>query len=272
MGDKDGVSKVVATAFYFYTGVCALVVISTFLLAPWLPRFFPVREGLTESFRSVFLLAGVAQGLIFPLIVFGGSLQAAARFDQVYMLRVGSLAVRVIGIVAVLRAGGGLFGVGAATILPNVLFYLAQVPLAFRAIPGMSLHPRWMSKSAFKDIFRYGVVTFAVGIGQQFRSNIYPLIIARFLEPAAVTLFSLPTKLLAIPTEGIGTMTEIVNPISSKLEAHKDFAALRKVILLSVQGAFLLLAPIAVFLLVFGRQLLSLWVGPQYVSAYPLLV
>jgi Polysaccharide biosynthesis protein len=121
-------------------------------------------------------------------------------------------------------------------------------------------------------MFRYGSVSLTVGIGQQLRNYIYPFLIAVFLSPAAVTLFSLPTKILAIPTEGIGTMTEFVNPIASQLETHKDFSTLRKLIQLSVQAAFLILAPLAVLLIVLGKELLSLWVGSQYTSAYPLLV
>jgi hypothetical protein len=88
----------------------------------------------------------------------------------------------------------------------------------------------------------------------------------------AVTFFSLPMKILSLPTEGIGTMTEIVNPVSSELEARNDFAKLRELIQLSVQSAFLLLAPMAAFLFVFGRDLLTLWVGSEYASTYSLLV
>jgi O-antigen/teichoic acid export membrane protein len=272
VGDKEGLNKVVATAFYFYIGVCLVVVALTFLLAPWVTRFFPVHVDLIDSVRSLFLLAGVVQGLTFPLLVFAGVLQAAARFDQFYTLRVASLALRVVAVIAVLRAGGGLFAVGAAVILPNLLYYCAQVPLVFRAIPGISLHPKWVGKSVFRGIFQYGSVTLAVTVGEQLSRNIHPLIIARFLTPIAVTLFSLPMKLLAIPLEGLSTMTAIVNPISSTLEAHKDFATLRKLIQSSVQSAYLILAPIAAFLFVFGKELLSLWMGPQYTSAYPLLV
>lgn len=272
LGEKDGISEVVATAFYFYVCGCLVVIVSSFGLAPWLPRLFPIRPDLIAPFRSLFLLAGVAQGLIFPLLVFQGALQAAARFDQVYMLRIASLGLRVAGVIAVLAAGGGLFGVGAAIILPNLWFYAAHVPLAFRAIPTMSVHPKWMRKSVFREMLQYGWVSFTIGIGQQFRSSVYPLMIARFLTPVAVTLFSLPTKLLAVPMEGIGTMTEVVNPLSSELAAHHDFATLRKLIQLSVQSAFLILAPLAAFLFILGKELLSFWAGPQYVVAYPLLV
>src|SRR5437016_7500670 len=72
--------------------------------------------------------------------------------------------------------------------------------------------------------------------------------------------------------EGLGTMPRLTDPIRSELEARNNFAKLRELIQMSVQSAFLLLAPLAAFLFVFGRELLTLWVGPQYAIAYRLLV
>jgi O-antigen/teichoic acid export membrane protein len=178
----------------------------------------------------------------------------------------------VIVVLAVLHAGGGLFGVGAATILSQLLQYFVQIPLAFRANKGLSLGPRWVRKSVLRDMFRYGSTTAAVGIGENLRGYIYPVLIAKFLSPAAVTLFSLPVKILAFPAQGIGTMTEIVNPLSSRLEARNDFVKLRELILNSSQSAFMLLIPMAAFLFVYGHELLVLWVGNRYASDYNLLV
>lgn len=273
LGDKDGVNRIVATAFYFYGGLCVLFIGVSFLLAASLPRLFPMDSNLIEPFQRLFLLAGIIQGLSFPLMLFGASLQAAARYDQVYILRILTLLVRVGAVVAALRAGGGLFLVGAAALLPNLLFQAAQVPLALRAFPDMSLRPGLVRKSVLRDLFRYGSVSFAVGAGENLRNYAYPVVIGNFLMPAAVTIFSLPAKLLSPLLEGIGTMTEIINPISSQLETKNDFVTLRRLIQLSVQSSFLILVPLAVFLLVFGRDLLSLWVGPRYASStYSLLV
>lgn len=272
LGDREGVNQVIATAFYFYLGGGFLALLGTFLLAPWLPSFFSVAGDTVPAFQSLFVLGGIVQALSLPLTVFAGSLEAAARFDQFNLIRTASLLVRVILVIAVLRAGGGLFGVGAATIIPDLLANCAQVPLAFRALGGLSLHPRWVRKGTFGDMLRYGSISSIIGWGEKLRGCIYPLVIAKFLAPVAVTLFSLPMKLLAFPMDGLGTMTEIINPVSSQLEAKQEFATLRRVIQLSVQSAFLILAPMAAFLLVFGREVLTLWVGEQYASAYPLLV
>jgi len=272
LGDAEGINQAVTTAFYSYCGVCLLVIASVFLLAPSLPHFFSVQPNLNGPFRRLFLLAGVMQALMLPLAVFAATLRAATRFDQAYMLRVASLVFRVMAVIAVIHLHGGLFAMGAAVVIPNLFLYSAQVPLAFRAIPGMSLHPQWMSKSVLHDMFRYSSVSFTVGVGEKLRDYIYPVIIAKTLSSVAVTFFSLPMKLMAVPLEGIGTMTEIVNPISSKLEGRSDFATLRKLIQFSVQSAFLVLVPIVTFLFIFGKEVLSVWLGAKYASAYPIVL
>jgi O-antigen/teichoic acid export membrane protein len=272
LGDQESVKEVVATAFYYYLGACALVILVTYLSVGLTSRFFAVHSQVLGAFKSLFLLAGVVQGLSLPLAVFSASLEAAGRYDQVYVIRVASLAVRVVAVIAVVRAGGGLFGVGAAVLLSQLLSYIVQVPLAMRANQGLSLRPKWVRKSAFQSMLRYGSISLTVCIAEKLRSSIYPVVIAKFLTPVAVTFFSLPVRILSLPTEGIGTMTEIVNPVSSELEARNDFAKLRELILLSVQSAFLLLAPMAAFLFIFGRELLTLWVGTTYASTYSLLV
>ena len=272
IGDQVKVNEVAATGFYYYLGACALVILATYLSADWVARFFSIHEGVLHAFRSLFLLAGVVQGLTLPLLVFACSLEAAGRFDQVYLVSVVCLAGRAIALVALLRAGGGLLAVGAVTILSQLLAYCIQVPLAIRAHRGLSLRPKWVRKSMLREMFRYGSISLTVGIAERMRSYIYPVVIARFLTPVAVTLFALPMKVLTFSTDGIGTMTQIVNPLSSELEAKNDFERLRELIQLSVQSAFLLLAPLVAFLFVFGRELLSLWVGREYASTYPLLV
>lgn len=272
LGEQQRANEVVATAFYYYLGACAFVILATYFLVDPISRFFAVHHQVLSDFKSLFWLAGVVQGLTLPLVVFSASLEAAGRFDQVYLIRVGSLAVRVIAVIAVVRTGGGLFGVGAAVLLSQLLAYFVQVPLAIRANQGLSLHPKWVRKSAFQSMLRYGSISLTVGIAERLRGSICPVLIAKFLTPVAVTFFSLPMRILSLPTEGIGTMTEIVNPVSSELEARNDFAKLRELIQLSVQSAFLLLAPMAAFLFVFGRDLLTLWVGNEYASTYRLLV
>src|SRR5712691_11363701 len=119
LGDQERANEVIATAFYYYLCGCALVILATYLLVGPMSRFFAVHDQELSAFKSLLWLAGVVQGLTLPLVVFSASLEAAGRYDQVYVIRVASLAVRVIAVIAVVRAGGGLFGVGAQERLPE---------------------------------------------------------------------------------------------------------------------------------------------------------
>lgn len=272
LGNRESVNEVIATAFYYYLLACVIILIAAFVSVGPVCRFFSISADLQSPFRALYLLAGAVQGLTLPLVVFAGALEAAGRFDQMYMTTVVGLVVRVIAVIAVVQAGGGLLAVGAATLLSQLLPYCIQVPLCFRANSGISLHPKWTRASVFRDMLRYGSVSVTVGIGEKMRGYIYPLLIAKFLSPVAVTFFALPVKLMQFPTDGVGTMTEIVNPLSSRLEAQNNFSKLRQLILNSSQTAFLLLIPLASFLIIFGKDLLTVWVGSRYTSAYGILV
>jgi O-antigen/teichoic acid export membrane protein len=263
---------VVCSAFYCYFLICLGAILVTVLMLPWLPGIFGIRGDTAHAFQSLFLLGGILQGFQFPLNVFSGSLNASGRYDQVYAVQTLSLLLRVVVLIAVIRAGGHLFAVGAVVLLSIFLTYLFELPLGLRVIGRVSLHPKWVSKASLREMFHYASVTLGVGVGDRLKANSFPVIVGLFMNPVAVTMFSLPTKLLRFPIDGMSTMTEVVNPASSHLEAREDYAKLRRLLQMSAQGAFLVLAPMAVILFVFGRDLLRLWVGAGYVSVYPLLV
>ncbi len=272
LGDKAAVNRVVATSLYFYCLIGTLVIAISLLLAPYLPDFFSIGSEYRHAVIALFLLAGVVHGLDFPLNVFEGMLEAMGRFDLIYGFRVAGLAARIPLVILVLQVGGGLLAVGAVTVLTTFVARCFEVPIALRRIGKQSLAPRWLSKDVFKEMLQYGLISISVGWAQRLRNLLYPVVIAKFLSATAVTFFALPMKLLATPMEGVGSMTEFVNPASSQLEAREGPSRLGQLLLLSVQGAFLLLAPLAVTLFVFGRELLTLWVGGTYAASYPILV
>jgi O-antigen/teichoic acid export membrane protein len=270
--DTETVSRIVATSFYFFLIPFLLVLVIAFMLQNHVANFFSVHPVNVAAFAGLFLLVGIAQAFDFPLNVFEGALEAVGRFDQLYSLRIVGMILRVFLIIYVVGKGGGLFGVGTATVLSTLILRCVAIPLAFREVEGFSLHPRGIDGKLFKEMLGYGLTSFTIGIGQRLNNTLYPVIIAKFLSASAVTLFSLPSKLLNVPLNGIGSMTEFANPLSSHLEAREDKSGLRDVLILCGESAFLLSVPLMALMLVFGKQMIALWVGASYSSTYALLV
>jgi O-antigen/teichoic acid export membrane protein len=268
----EQVKRIVSTAFYFFMVIFCVVNALAYLLHTHVSGFFSVKAANQSAFASLFLLVGIAQAFDFPLNVFEGSLEAVGRFDQLYGLRIIGMLLRVVLVIWVLERGGGLLGVGAATVLSTLTLRCFAVPMAFREVEGFGLYPRSFDRKLFREMIGYGATSFSVGMGERLKNSLYPIVIAKFLSASAVTLFALPVKLLNIPLMGIGSMTEFVSPLSSQLEAKQDGAALRRVMVLCGETAFLVLAPMAAIMLTFGKEMIRLWVGGPYVSAYPLLV
>jgi O-antigen/teichoic acid export membrane protein len=270
--DAVAVKRIVATSFYFYMALFVFVTALASLLAHPAAAFFAVKQENAAAFSGLFLLLGIAQACDFPLSVFEACLESAGRFDQLYGFRIIGMILRLVLVIIVLHRGGGLFAVGAATVLSTLSLRFLAVPFAIREVEGFSLRPGFIDMKVFKDLVGYGTTSLSVGIGMRLRDSLYPVVIAKLLSSSAVTLFALPAKLLAVPLSGIGTMTEFVNPLSSQLEARQDKRGLRHVLILSTEAAFLLFAPLTVLMIVLGKQLLTVWVGSGYTSAYSLLV
>ena len=65
LNDHEEVNRVLASAFYFYWAICALTILATVLLLPWLPRIFNISGQTAIAFQYLFLLAGIVQDLHF---------------------------------------------------------------------------------------------------------------------------------------------------------------------------------------------------------------
>jgi len=272
LGDQKNVNRVVASGFYCLSAICILVMAATVAIARYVPKFFAVHAEYVSTVTALFLLAGLATALDFPLSIFEGTLESVGRFDQLYGVRILGQVLRAGLIVFALVKGWGLLGVGAATIAGTLAPRLLVVPLSKIEVPHLSLHPQWIHGGTLRSMFSYGAISFSIGLGERFKTSLYPLVIAKFLTASAVTLFAIPMKILQMPLGGIGNMTEYVNPMSSHLDAQGNREKLRSVLITSVQGSYLLLAPLAAILFVFGKDLISLWVGSAYAVTYPILV
>jgi O-antigen/teichoic acid export membrane protein len=272
LSDRDAVNRVVVTSFYFFAAIFVFVIGIATGLHNHVAGFFSVKPQHVAAFSGLFLLIGIAQAFDFPLGVFEGSIEAIGRFDLLYGLRIVGMLLRVILIIIVLEKGGGLFGVGAATVLSTLTVRCVAIPLAFLQVEGFNLSPRGIDKKVFRELITYGSTTFFIGVAERLKNSLYPVVIAKFLCATAVTLFSLPTKLFNVPLNGIGSMTEFVSPLSSQLEARGDHAGLRRLLVLGSETSLLLFAPLAAVMIIFGKEMISLWVGNNYASTYPLLV
>ncbi|HLI31013.1 MAG TPA: polysaccharide biosynthesis C-terminal domain-containing protein, partial [Terriglobia bacterium] len=69
------------------------------------------------------------------------------------------------------------------------------------------------------------------------------------------------------------SMSDIYTPMAAHFDAAGDMAGLRKVLMHGTRACALVLFPICAMLIILGKPIIALWMGPRYVPvSYPILV
>src|SRR5437870_2114891 len=99
------------------------------------------------------------------------------------------------------------------------------------------------------------------------------LLIGTFLSSAAITYFSIGSRLVDYATEVVSSLAQIFVPMSSQSDAIGNMDRLRKIYIAGNRACALIMLPMSAVLIILGKSVIEAWVGAKYVAAsYPVLV
>jgi O-antigen/teichoic acid export membrane protein len=99
------------------------------------------------------------------------------------------------------------------------------------------------------------------------------LVIGTFVSAAAVTYFTIGSRLIDYASEAVSSLAQIFVPMTSQSQAKGDVDALRKIFVLGNRACAFIIFPITAVLTILGKSVIEAWVGPKYVAAsYPVLL
>jgi O-antigen/teichoic acid export membrane protein len=269
--DDKQCNQVISNALALYSGVAALVGAATMLLVVLAPLFVSGNENIV-LFQKVILLLGLNTAVEFPIRVFGGVLTAQLRYDIMSLLKLGTLVLRVSGIVAVLSLGHGLLALALVTVAAGVPEKIAYIYFARRSYPKLHVSFSYLSKKTVRTLYGYGLYVFLIQLGDMFKFNVDSFIIASFVGLAAVTHYGVATSLMINFMSLIGTVMGVLVPVFSRMEAENDPVRIKKAFYLSTKIAICLTSFVSFGFIAWGRLFIERWMGPNYLDAYPCLV
>ena len=99
------------------------------------------------------------------------------------------------------------------------------------------------------------------------------MVIGTMVSAAAVTYFTIGSRLVDYASEVVSSLAQIFVPMSSQSQAKGDLDALRKIFVVGNRACSFIIFPITAIFTVLGKSVIEAWVGPKYVSAsYPVLL
>lgn len=269
---QEEMNQLVNTATFSYTAIGILAMAVTLIAAYYVNSIFHIPAEFVSTARWLLLMSGASVSLGFPLGVFSGILEGLQRFYLLNFTSIGSTLLRAVLIVIALQHGKGLLTVALITVSMPLLSGLINAAAVFRHL-NLRLGPQYVSRTSMRKIASYSGTTFLIIVAGRLRFKTDALVIGTFVSAAAVTYFTIGSRLVDYASEVVSSLAQIFVPMSSQSQAKGDLDALRKIFVVGNRACSFIIFPITAMLTILGKSVIEAWVGAKYVpSSYPVLL
>jgi|SRR5579859_1718872 len=270
-GEPKRAGRLVITAVWLYGGLGLAVVLLSAGLAPWFPALFHMPPGQAAAARVLLVVSGLAVGIGLPSTATYGILRGLQRYDLINLVSVIGTTLTVAGTVAALLLQGGVIAMTAVAIPVTLLMQALSVYLIRRAAPHLPLGLSKPEAGLVRAVFSFSSALFVINVAGQVQTQTDEIVIGAALPVSNVTPYAIARRLSQVPQLLTDQFMKVLMPLASQLSAVDDRARLRQLYLTSTRLTLAIDVPLVCGLMVLSRAFLSVWVGPVYAGAAPLV-
>jgi O-antigen/teichoic acid export membrane protein len=265
-GELDRLDELIATGLVYFSIAAVVVAGVSFLVANNVNRLFHTSARDESAFRFLAMIVGTtfALGVIFS--VCSAVLEAYQRFDITSRILIVNNGVRVTGCFVVIFLGFGLKAMGLCVLAANFTAYGLTYRALHRILPGRSFSPRKASRFALRQMLGYGSHTFMANSSLMVLNQDAPVLIGHFLTATMVGYYTFPLRLLSYSADLVNRIGMVTGSKAAELTAYGDIKGVSRMAVLVNRYCLTLFLPLAVYLAIFGRQLLQRWINPEFAA------
>ncbi|HEU4470473.1 MAG TPA: oligosaccharide flippase family protein [Flavisolibacter sp.] len=262
--EHRNISLAINSCLIFQTGLVLVLAAILFLSAGSIIALVNVSPGyLTQSIAALRISL---LGLIFSFIsaTFSSVLMGMQRYDLTSSVDSISNLVLNVSLVALLMIYD--LSLSQAVGISVVFSFVSLAAYAFLLRRHVfHYRPRLeFDLSIVKKFIKYSINIFLSKLSALFSNHLVRFILAYFLTPAAVTLFVVPSKLLASVGGMLSSGANAIFPFISSLHANKDTGGIRKSFLTASMLFAGISIPVLLFVALYAHPILSIWMGPSF--------
>ncbi len=270
--ESNELDRLISTALFSYSVIGVIALLITLIGSNYVASISRIEPDFLPTARRLFLIVGSAVALGFPLGIFGGVLEGLQRFYLLNFTSICATTVRAVAIVIALRHGRGLLTVAVITVVMPLISGLANALAVLRILP-LRLRIKNLNRNSMRSIATYSSSTFIILVASRLRFKSDAMIIGKFLSSAAITHFTIGSRLVDYAGDVVSGLAQVFVPLSSRSDATGDLAALRKIFVAGNRACALIVFPMATILIILGKSVIEAWVGIRYVAiSYPVLL
>jgi O-antigen/teichoic acid export membrane protein len=263
-GDHKGASDALSAVLWVRLQISAVILVLTCALSAVFPYVFKIPSALAHDARLALLIIGVTTAISMTFGVFSSTLSALNRYDRRSYVTLVQLAIRVVGVVTVLKTNHGIVAIALCELAAAVVGNGLLVYTARSTYPELSISFAKPQREVLRNIWSYSVYAFLVTIAVQLVYQTDNLVVGAFVSAAAVTFYSIGNSLCRYTDQIVAAMTSTFTPAASTYEAAGDVSGLRALYYNGTRVTMAFSLPIVITLILRGHTFIGVWMGQQY--------
>jgi O-antigen/teichoic acid export membrane protein len=272
-GEMEQARSIIATGLLLNAGLGLLLIFVSVLLAPFFTNLFNVTTAEESTATWLFLLSGIGVGLAIPCGIATAVLRGLQRFDLLNISGVLATLLTAGATIIILLSHGGVIGLAIVGITITLLIQIFNIWLIYQIAPELRFGWHSGSRSHIRTLASYSSALFVMSLGGHLESRSDEIVIGGFLPVASVTPYNLARQLSGLPQALTGQFLTLLLPLASEIHAKENLEQLRSLYLISTRVTLAIFLPIALILVIFAKDILTLWIGANYAQyAYLILI
>jgi len=259
--DWDSMNRVVSTTMYFYTICGIIILVVTFFITLNFADWFKIPENYKTASMWVVAITGIGIATLVPFSVFSAVLTGLQRYDVQSVSRTSSRLIRVIGIIILFSNGFGIIALSIISVAANMLHQLMVAIFAVKGCKEIKFKRRLVSWLVFRDMISYSINSFLYAAGSLIQLQAGKLLIGVMIGASFVTEYEMPSVLLLQLTALVMAGSRVMKPAASSLDAQKKHEQVKMMFLYGIKYAFMIVIPATMLILIYGKAIMSIWLG-----------
>jgi O-antigen/teichoic acid export membrane protein len=272
LGDSDGINRIYSSALALYSCIGIVAVVSGIVLTLFVDRIFIIPGNEVLAVKKVMFIMSFYAALEFPSNVYGSIIYAYQRFDLLNGINIVMLSLQAVALTILLSGGGGLLAFALTVIACGLLKYTLYVVLSHRIVGGLRLKMSLVSRSTLRTMGKFSAVSFGTLITTYVISKTDNVVIGMFLQPQAITMYSIGFMLSEYSSDIVNAMCRTFTPAFSDYESRGEHDQIASLLIASCRASIAIGLPLISVAIVVGKDFIHLWMGQGYENAYVIMV
>ena len=270
---REEVSVVFGTSMFSVLRIAVMVLPAMMLLAYLSPMVFDISGSSATSVRVLFMTVLVSALVVAVGSCFNNALVSCNKLYSINIARISYLVIQVVMVLVMFRFGvPRLEYIGLAYLIASTSYLILSYILMRRDFPWLRVSLGKRDGGYLRDMDRLSVWTVLNRLGSLLSLQASLIVANIMLGTYEEGSLSLAVSLVSMIGTACLAVTNVFNPFLFRHYADGDMTAMGNTCAMGARFLSLALAMPLAFVSVFSPEILTAWVGPEYVFLEDVIV